>query len=215
MKFSFIPKYFVPREKKFFSLFNHAATNLAEGSEQLKKLFYTDSIKDRKAIVLIIRSIERKGDEYTNGILTELNSTYVSSLDGEFVQELGFAIDDILYLIYGLSEKIDLYPVANISDYMKEMVSLINESCRQLQLAVEGLENPNDADNAIKSCKELDKILIQLDNIRRAAIASLFENEKDPVDLIKHKEIVQNIETAAKKIENISRIIKATLLKYA
>ena len=120
MKFSFITKFFIPKEKILFSLFNLTAGNIVEGSEQLRKLLSSDSINDRKSIALIVKSIKQKGDDYTDKIINELNSTYISSLDNEFVQELTSALNNVLHLINALSEKTDLYTVTSISHYMKE-----------------------------------------------------------------------------------------------
>jgi uncharacterized protein len=215
MNFSFIFRYFVPKEKKLFSLFNLSSKNIVESSEQLSKLVISESIVERKSIALIIKSNELKENDITNNILIELNSTFTSSLDSEFVHELPSSLNNVLHQISALSEKIDLYPVTNISNYMKELVSLINQSCIQLQLAVEELENIKNTDKVLKSCIKLDKINFQIDEIRRNAISSLFENIKDPVDLIKQKEILQSIEMTANKIEDVSNIIKTTLVKYA
>jgi predicted phosphate transport protein (TIGR00153 family) len=215
MKFSYILKYFIPKEKKFFSLFNLVADNIVAGSEQLNKLFNTDTVDDRKAISLIIKSIERKGDDYTGEILDELNRTFITPFDREDIHELTSALDDVLDLMYGLSGKIDLYHVTTISIYMKEMVALTHEGCLQLQVAVKGLENMKNTDKIMKACKDLNKIESRVDGFFHRAISSLFENEKDPIELIKQKEILLNIEKTANKIEDISDIIKTILVKYA
>ena len=215
MKFSLILKYFVPKEKKFYSLFNQVADNIVEGSEQLKKLFNADSVDDRKAIGFIIKAIERKGDDYTSEIFEELNNTFITPIDREDIHELTSALDDVLDLMYGLSGKIDLYHVTTISTYMKEMVALTHEGCIQLQLAVKGLENMKNSDKILKTCKELNKIESRVDDFHHSAISSLFENETDPIELIKQKEIIQTIEKIANKIEDISDIIKTILVKYA
>ena len=215
MKFSLILKYFVPKEKKFYSLFNQVADNIVEGSEQLKKLFNADSVDDRKAIGFIIKAIERKGDDYTSEIFEVLNNTFITPIDREDIHELTSALDDVLDLMYGLSGKIDLYHVTTISTYMKEMVALTHEGCIQLQLAVKGLENMKNSDKILKTCKELNKIESRVDDFHHSAISSLFENETDPIELIKQKEIIQTIEKIANKIEDISDIIKTILVKYA
>ena len=215
MKFSNILKYFIPKEKKFFSLFNLVTENIVAGSDELKKLFNAELIEDRKAIGLIIKSIERKGDDYTYEIFDELNRTFITPFDREDIHQLTSAMDDVLDLMYGLSGKIDLYHVTTISTHMKEMVALTHEGCIQLQMAVKGLENMKNTDKIMKSCKELNKIESRVDGFYHSAISSLFENEKNPIELIKQKEILQNIEKAANKIEDISDIIKTILVKYA
>lgn len=215
MKFSQILQYFIPKEKKFFSLFNQVTSNIVEGSEQLQKLFNNDNFEDRKAIGLIIKSIEHKGDDYTTKIFEELNHTFITPFDREDISELTSALDDVLDLMYGLSGKTDLYHLTTISIHMKEMVAQTHDGCLQLQIAVKGLENMKNTDKVMKACKELNKIESRVDGFYHSAISSLFENEKNPIELIKQKEILLNIEKTANKIEDISDIIKTILVKYA
>ena len=215
MKFSNILKYFIPKEKKFFSLFNLVTENIVTGSEQLKKLFNADNADDRNAIILIIKSIERKGDDYTYELFNELNRTFITPFDREDIHELTSAMDDVLDFMYELSVTIDLYHVTSISTHMKEMVALTHEGCIQLQATVKGLENMKNPDKIMKACKDMNKIESRVDSFYQSAISSLFENEKDPIELIKQKEILQNIENTANKIEDISDLIKTILVKYA
>jgi uncharacterized protein len=85
----------------------------------------------------------------------------------------------------------------------------------QIQIAVKGLESMKKEDHIMKACKELNKIESRVDDLYHRALSSLFENEKDPIELIKQKEILQNIEKIANKIEDISDVVKTILVKYA
>ncbi len=215
MNFSGLLKYFIPKEKKFYAMFNQAAENTIEASTALEKLFHSPSLEDRRAIGLAIKAIEKKGDEFTNRIFDELNHSFITPFDREDINELTSTIDDVVDLIYSLSGKVEVYRCTVFSTFMKEMVTLIAQGCLQIKVAVGGLEDFKHSNKVLKACKELNKLESRVDEYYHMAISSLFENEKDPIELIKQKEILQNIEKIANKIEDVSDVVKTILVKYA
>jgi predicted phosphate transport protein (TIGR00153 family) len=208
-------KFFVPKETKFYAMFNQAAENAIEASAALDKLINSPELEERRAIGLAIKAFEKKGDEFTNQIFDSLNHTFITPFDREDISELTSKIDDVVDLIYGLSGKVELYRCTNFSTYMKEMVAIIHKGCLQIKVAVGGLHDFRNYQQVMKACKELNKLESRVDEFYRMAISSLFENEKDPIELIKQKEILQNIEKIANKIEDVSDVVKTILVKYA
>ncbi len=215
MNFSGLLKYFVPKEKKFYAMFNHAAENTIEASAALVKLFNSSELEDRRALGLTIKAIEKKGDEFTNRIFDVLNQSFITPFDREDINELTSTIDDVVDLIYSLSGKVEVYRCTVFSTFMKEMVGLIHQGCLQIKVAVGGLEDTKNSHKVLKACKEMNKLESRIDEYYHMAISSLFENEKDPIELIKQKEIIQNIEKIANKIEDVSDVVKTILVKYA
>jgi len=208
-------KYFLPKEKKFYGMFNQAAENIIEASVEFNKLINAPTFDERKAIGITIKSIEKKGDDFTNTIFDELHKTFITPFDREDIHELAATMDDVVDLIHGASGKIEYYHCYNISSYMKDMVAQIHKGCLQIQIAVAGLEKITIEDKILKACKELNKVESRVDVLFHEALSSLFENEKDPIELIKQKEILQNIEKIANKVEDISDVVKTILVKYA
>jgi predicted phosphate transport protein (TIGR00153 family) len=196
-------------------MFNQASDNIIEASSAFEKFINAPTLDERKSLGVTIKSIEKKGDDITNKIFDELHKTFITPFDREDIHELATALDDVLDLIYSVSSKIELYHCSNISSYMKEMVAQINLGCFQIQIAVKGLETLNKDNQAKKSCKEINKIESRVDEYYHKGISSLFENEKDPIELIKQKEILQNIEKIANKIEDISDVVRTIVVKYA
>jgi predicted phosphate transport protein (TIGR00153 family) len=215
MNFSGLLKYFIPKEKKFYAMFNHAAENTIEASAALVKLFNSSELEDRRALGLTIKAIEKKGDEFTNRIFDVLNQSFITPFDREDINELTSTIDDVVDLIYSLSGKVEVYRCTVFSTFMKEMVGLIHQGCLQIKVAVGGLEDTKNSHKVLKACKEMNKLESRIDEYYHMAISSLFENEKDPIELIKQKEIIQNIEKIANKIEDVSDVVKTILVKYA
>lgn len=215
MNFAGLLKYFIPKEKKFYAMFNQAAENTIEASAALEKLFNSTTLEERRTIGLSIKAIEKKGDEFTNQIFEVLNQSFITPFDREDINELTSKIDDVVDLIYGVSGKVEIYRLNQFSSFMKEMVALIHEGCLQIKIAVGGLDDFKHSSKVLKSCKELNKLESRIDEYYHMAISSLFENEKDPIELIKQKEIIQNIEKIANKIEDVSDVVKTILVKYA
>lgn len=215
MKLSTILQYFVPKEKKFYGMFNQAANNIIEASVEFNKLINAPTVDERIAIGVSIKAIEKKGDDLTFTIFNDLHKTFITPFDREDIHELTSTMDDVVDLIHGAAGKIEYYRLTNISSFMKEMVALIHQGCLQIQIAVKGLESLKNEEFILRACKELNKIESRGDELYHKALSSLFENEKDPIELIKQKEILQNIEKIANKIEDISDIVKTILVKYS
>jgi predicted phosphate transport protein (TIGR00153 family) len=215
MDISGLLKYFIPKEKKFYAMFNQAAENTIEASAALEKLINAETMDDRRAIGLTIKAIEKKGDEFTNQIFDILNKSFITPFDREDIHELTSTIDDVVDLIYGVSSKIDIYRCQIISTFMKQMVAEIQKGCHQIKIAVGGLDDTKHSQKVLKACKEIGKMESRVDEHYQMAISSLFENEKDPIELIKQKEILLNFEKIANKMEDVSDVVKTILVKYA
>ena len=216
MKFSSLLQYFSLKEKIFYAEFNLVASNIIEGSDELMKMMNCDSAEERKVIRTQIKAIEKKGDKYTNEIFDDLNITFITPFDREDIHQLTSNLDDVLDLMNACSEKVVIYRCNIISDNMRKMVVLINQGCIELQKAVTGLEGGLNKPEAItKACEEMKVIENKGDELYHQSISQLFENETDAVELVRQKEILQTLEKAINKIEDVSDVIKTILIKYA
>jgi len=208
-------QYFIPKEKKFYTLFNQVAENIVEGAVEFNKLINTVSPEERLAIGIKIKNIEKKGDTYTYNIFDELNHTFITPIDREDIHSLTSVLDDVIDLINGATEKIEYYRCNTFSINMKEMVSYMLKGCLQMQNAVKGLETFKNSDMTMRACMEINEIESMVDRHYHLAISTLFDNEKDAIELIRQKEILLNIEKAANKLEDVSDLIKTILVKYS
>ncbi|NLU38061.1 MAG: DUF47 domain-containing protein [Bacteroidales bacterium] len=215
MNFTTVLKYFTPKEKKFYEMFDRSASNIVEASVAFNNLINAATFDDRKLVGATIKALEKKGDDLTYSIFEELHKTFITPFDREDIHELASTMDDVVDLMYSVSGKIEYYHCTTISSYMKNMVAQIHEGCLQIQIAVAGLEKITKENQILKACKELNKVESRVDVIFHEAISDLFENEKDPIELIKQKEILQNIEKIANKVEDISDVVKTIVVKYA
>lgn len=215
MNLSSLLKYFIPKEKKFYALFNQAALYCIEASVELNNLFNSTTSEELKATRLKIKAIEKKGDEIATKVFNDLNNTFITPFDREDIHELANTLDDVIDLMYSVSGKVEFYRLTVFNSYMKDMVAEIQKGCVQIQTAVNGLENFKSTDKTLRACKDLNKLETRVDEFFHMGISSLFENEKNAIELIKQKDILLNIEKIANKIEDVSDVVKTILVKYA
>jgi predicted phosphate transport protein (TIGR00153 family) len=215
MNLSSLLKYFIPKEKKFYALFNQAAICCIEASVELNNLFNSTTPEELKATRLKIKAIEKKGDEIATRVFNDLNVSFITPFDREDIHQLANTLDDVVDLMYSVSGKVEFYRLMVFSSYMKDMVAEIQKGCVQIQTAVNGLENFKSTDKTLRACKDLNKLESRVDEFFHLGLSSLFDNEKDAIELIKQKDILINIEKIANKIEDVSDVVKTILVKYA
>lgn len=215
MNFSNLLKYFTPKEKKFYAMFNEAAIYCIEASVELNNLFNSNSIDELKATRKKIKAIEKKGDEVATQVFNALNNTFITPFDREDIHQLANTLDDVVDLMYSVSGKVEFYRLTVFSSYMKDMVAEIQRGCVQIQTAVNGLENFKSTDKTLRACKDLNKLESRVDEFFHLGLSSLFDNEKDAIELIKQKDILINIEKIANKIEDVSDVVKTIMVKYS
>jgi uncharacterized protein len=215
MNLSNLLKYFIPKEKKFYAMFNQAAIYCIEASVELNNLFNSTSLEELKATRKKIKAIEKKGDEITTQVFDALNNTFITPFDREDIHQLANTLDDVVDLMYSVSGKVEFYRLTVFSSYMKDMVAEIQRGCVQIQTAVNGLENFKSTDKTLRACKDLNKLESRVDEFFHLGLSSLFDNEKDAIELIKQKDILINIEKIANKIEDVSDVVKTIMVKYA
>ncbi|HNX79574.1 MAG TPA: DUF47 family protein [Prolixibacteraceae bacterium] len=215
MNLSGLLKYFVPKEKKFYGMFNRAAENSVEAASELVALFKTNTLEESSPMRLRIRQLEKQGDDITNKLFDELNRTFITPFDREDIHELTSKVDDVVDLIYSLAGKVEYYKFNRFSTNMQEMADQIYKGSLHMQNAINGLESSKNAAKSLKACKELRRMESQVDEFYHKAISDLFENEKDAIELIKQKEILLNIEKISNRMEDVSDVVKTIIVKYA
>jgi predicted phosphate transport protein (TIGR00153 family) len=201
----------IPKEEKFFVLFKELARNIVEGAQLFKEML--DDFSDPVASQKKIKQIEHNGDILTHDIVKKLNKSFVTPLDREDIYALSGALDDILDLIDSCSQRFVMYNVEQPTATAKEMAFLILKSCQSLEGAVSLLGSNLEQIN--RYCVEVNSLENEADRVCREAISRLFDEEKDPIQLIKWKEIYETLERACDKCEDAVNILESVVLKNA
>jgi len=208
-------KYIIPRDRHFFPLFDKAAANLQEGGKAIYLLMTTSGVEDRIKLFREIERIEHVGDEITHEIFSELSRNFITPFDREDIHRLVSAIDDILDYIHGSSKRIQLYKVELFTNDMIKLAELIQTGTEELRRAVFELKNMRKMRDITDSLVRINSIENHADDIFDNAVARLFEDEKDAVQIIKVKEILSALETATDKCEDAANVIESIIVKMA
>lgn len=200
----------MPREDSFFDLFVKQAKNIEKGAKALlDMLSHFTGVPEQ---VQCIKAIEHDGDEITHTILTKLNQTFITPFDREDIHQLCSQLDDVIDLIDAAASRFVLYRVAAVKQGTIDLARVLLLAAAEVTEAVSAMENPT---QALAHCIEINRYENESDRICRTLIAKLFDEEKDPVQIIKWKEIFEVIETAVDKCEDVANVIEGVILKSA
>jgi uncharacterized protein len=201
---------FLPRDRDFFVLFERQAENIVAGAAAFSSMLehYTGVPEQ----VQKIKAIEHSGDEITHQIFRKLNQTFVTPFDREDIHELCGTMDDVIDLIDAAASRFVLYRIDKIRAGTTELSKVLNLATMELSAGIHTIPSPT---KALQRVIEINRLENESDRICRVLIAQLFEEENDPVTIIKWKEIYEVMETAVDKCEDVSNVIESVILKNA
>lgn len=201
----------LPKEEKYFDMFNNMASHLTEGALLLQKLFsdferhgeYADRIKD----------IEHTCDEITHDIVIRLNQTFITPIDREDIHALAGQLDDVIDYIEYVARRTVLFRIDKTSTYAQRLTDVVVRMVTTLEQAVVALGRHGDT--VMQKCVELHGLENEGDTIHHEAVENLFDNEHDPIRLLKWKELYEALEETIDKCEDASNTLEAIVLKNA
>jgi uncharacterized protein len=179
----------------------------------LNKYFLTTDKAEREKILIAIKEHENVGDEYTHKLYDELNKTFITPFDREDINKLNGSLDDVIDLINSFAQKVRYHPPKKEPVYFLEISELIMQATREIKTAVMGLRNMKNQKAIMDACIRINEIENQADDIFHNALADLFENEKDAIELVKVKEMLSSLEKATDMAEDVSDVIKGIIVK--
>jgi len=198
----------IPRDNSFFAMFSAMSDNNIAGSRALVDLFA--NYRDVEKQIEQIHHIEREGDELTHAILTKLNQTFITPFDREDIHELASKLDDVLDFINAAASRIAMYRISTPPPAAGELANIILMQSQELQKAVSLMQKNG---NILVHCVEINRLENEADLVSQQAIARLFEHEKDPINLIKIKELLEFLERATDKAEDVANVLETVVLK--
>jgi len=216
MKIDAILHALLPKDDSFFKLFERDAENLLNAASTFRDLM-TDRIskEERAQKIRKIEEIEHRGDEITHQIFKALGTTFITPFDREDIHILASKLDDILDYIQGAANRIALYRVDRISPEAERLAQLIYEAVVELHRAITQLRDLRNADAINESLVKINSMENEADDLFERAIASLFDTCKDPIELIKVKELLVSLETATDQCEDAANAIESIMVKHA
>jgi len=202
----------IPRETKFFDMFADIASNVVEGAQVLSDLLHNYDYEQLPAALQKIKQIEHRGDDMTHRVLIKLNQTFITPFDREDIHLLASSLDDVLDFIYGASDRLLTYKITQPSASAKILAGIILKQTEELKKAVVLLNKDH---HLLEHCVEVNRLENEADQVSREAIGRLFDGDYDPITLIKLKELLEILEEASDKAEDVANVLETVVLKNA
>jgi uncharacterized protein len=200
---------FLPREEKFYTFFIDQLKVIEEAALTLSAAVRQGGPALEAASVKLVE-LEQKGDKIIHELLLRLNSTFITPLDPEDIASLASHLDDVLDGIEEATHRLRAYKLSPIPPVFLQLCGCIEACTRELSSAFLALSKN---DGLLKHCIEINNIEEQADQLARAAIEELFDQERDPIRLIKVKEIVEVLEETTDACEDVADVLQTVLVK--
>ena len=206
----------LPKDDSFFTLFEKDSGNLLIAAGIFRDLMSNRISKEERAQkIRKIEEIEHRGDEITHQIFKALGTTFITPFDREDIHILASKLDDILDYIQGAATRIVLYRVDTISPEAERLAGLVYDAVVELNKAIPMLRDLRHAEAINESLVKINSMENEADDLLERAIANLFDTCKDPIQLIKLKELLVSLETATDQCEDAANAIESILVKNA
>ena len=203
---------FMPKEVKFFDYLNLQGENLVKASGYLKSILKNGVLDEASARK--IHDLEHEGDTLMHEITDMLNRTFITPIDREDIYALANQLDDVLDMLNAMAGRMKLYKLDPCDEYFSQFMDLIDQSAVALSNAVKHMHDTKRARRVLDHCIEINRLENMGDQVREKAIGHLFDTEKDPIMVIKWKEIYEVAEGTLDKCEHVAKVIESILVKH-
>jgi len=204
---------FMPRNEKFFDLFEESARNMVKAARGLQEL--VESWNNIEGRIAEITELEHQGDSITHQIIAQLNRTFVTPFDREDIALLAHTMDDITDFIHAAADAMFIYKIDRPSQRAKELADIIVQGAAEVEKAMPQLRNRAGLKRMPEHCVEMNRLENLADRVYRAAIAELFDGVLDITQVIKWREIYEHMESATDRCEDVANVLEGVALKHA
>ena len=205
-----------PKENKFFPMINVVGDLLVKAADKQVELVAQSDYAKMEELYHQIKEHETQSDAQIAKIYEELNDSFITPFDREDIHSLCETIDDTLDYINSTSKRIILFKPTNIPDISRKMTDIVKKCCDAIQIALRELKTINKKPElALQQCSILHDLEQEADELSEDFVRRMFEQEKDAIEIIKNKEIVQHMEYTTDMAKHVGKIIKTIIVKYA
>jgi predicted phosphate transport protein (TIGR00153 family) len=204
----------MPKSDDFFSDFEAQAAAVVEGAVLLKDLL--DDFTNVPAKCQAIKDVEHRADDITHRAFERLHTQFITPFDRSEIHRILSRIDDVLDLADAAAERLGLYDIDTVLPESRELCAVLVEQTRKMEEAVRGLRNmKKDPETILAACQEMNKLENQADTLTRKTMAKLFKRGNDPLTVMKWKEIIDLIEDATDRAEDVANVIEGVVIEHA
>jgi len=201
----------MPREGKFFELFNAHAERIVKGSRELAAMIGTFS--ELEAHAQRIDVVERAADKITHETIALLHKTFITPFDREQIHQLITTMDDILDLIQDVAESVALYDLRKVTPEAKQLAEICQMTCERVRTTVSLLTDVKRSDAILKCCEEIDRLESDADRVQRSALSKLFREENDLKQVMKLRVVYDLLEMITDRCEDVANVVEGIVLE--
>lgn len=199
----------IPRDEKFYELFTALADRIVSGATLLERMLASDPPDWDTA--LQIKQVEHECDALTHNVIQRLNRTFVTPIDREDIHQLATSLDDVMDAIDAAAGVLRRYRMASLRFGARELASLTWQAAMQMKVAVEALERKS---GVHERAVEVNRLENAADDVHDEALRRLFEEERDAITLIKWKEVLDLLEEATDRCEDVANVLEGVVVKH-
>jgi len=214
MSINSIFQFLVPKDKKFFPLFEEASNNLVQLASILHEAVNLP-LKERDELFKKIDELEQKGEDITRQTNLELSRNFITPFDREDIHSLITSIDNVADNLHGASSRMKLYQVDKITKSIRKLTEINLEACQNIDIAVKELRDLKKMKIITSACSKINKLESKSDDVYNKAVADIFENETDAKNIIKYKEVLSVLETATDKCKGVASVLESISVKHS
>jgi len=203
----------MPKEVAFFDYFERMAEKILEGCTAVQELLEDGNDVAEKA--RRIKVIEHEGDLITHQCIEMLHTTFITPFDRDSIHRLITKMDDILDLAEAVSDRFSVYEMASPTDEAKQLARVLVFSVKEVAKAVSGLRSMKNAQAILAQCVEINRLENEADTLLRVAVGRLFKTERDPLTVMKWKELYEGLEEATDRCEDVANLVEGIVLEFA
>src|SRR4029077_914290 len=206
-------RWLLPRDEDFFGLFERHAALTVEGAREMQRL--VQGGQNVRTLAARIKEIEHETDVITHACVERLHKTFITPFDRDDIHRLITRMDDVMDYIESAAIAVMLYELVDMTDPARELADVLVRSTESVAVAVSGLRNVTQSQAILDACIEVNRLENEGDEILRGALADLFREAKDPLLVLKWKEVYEALENATDRCEDVANVIEGVVLEHA
>jgi len=203
----------MPRGNIFFELYQESAANMVRTANQMKEM--VDSWENVAQNAEKIEEYEHIGDNTTHKIIALLHRTFVTPFDREDMALLAHSLDDVVDLIHAAAVAMHIYKIDTLKEGARDLAGIIVTATKEVEVALKQLRNRPQLKQVLEHCIEINRLENAADKVFRSAMAELFDNCGNTADIIKWREVLEHLESATDRCEDVANVLEGVALKHA
>lgn len=215
MKLDKLFQFLVPKDRKFFPLFTDASSNLVSCTLEFQQMLNSVTDDEKAERAKKVKKLEKIGDKITISIYEELNSTFITPFDREDIQKLANRIDNVVDLVNTSAKRIQLYRLNEIPPVFHQMADLLVQASIEIDTVVKGLKNIHKIAGFKEHMIKISELENESDALNYSYLSEIFDKETDAISLIKKRDVLNALEKAMDRCEDVGDILNTLQVKYA